>query len=117
MLSDVDKDGCLSADEFAIAMHLIEKVKAGIAVPTSLPPELVPSANAASATDSKTSSSGAGVPDRKTSVPERKTSVPVSEDLSFEDRRKQNFERGRMELERRRKARQEQQEREAVRGG
>ena len=34
--------------------------------------------------------------------------------LSFEDRRKENFEAGRMELERRRKALQEEQERIAV---
>lgn len=34
--------------------------------------------------------------------------------LTFEDKRKENFEAGRLELERRRRARLEQQEREAV---
>lgn len=38
----------------------------------------------------------------------------AEENISFEDRRKENFEAGRLELERRRKAIKEQQEREAV---
>ena len=37
--------------------------------------------------------------------------------VTFEDKRKENFEAGRMELERRRKAIREQQEREVVSGG
>ncbi|KAI1714547.1 SH3 domain-containing protein [Ditylenchus destructor] len=39
-MSDVNKDGCLSIEKFCIAMYLIEMVKAGYALPSSLPPEL-----------------------------------------------------------------------------
>ena len=41
-LSDIDKDGRLSCDEFVIAMHLIEKAKGGLNLPRTLPPELFP---------------------------------------------------------------------------
>ncbi|KAI1733270.1 variant SH3 domain-containing protein [Ditylenchus destructor] len=39
-MSDANKDGCLSIEKFCIAMYLIEMVKAGYALPSSLPPEL-----------------------------------------------------------------------------
>ena len=42
-LSDVDKDGRLNAEEFAIAMHLLEKAKAGLTLPATLPASLSPS--------------------------------------------------------------------------
>ncbi len=41
-LSDINKDGNLDLDEFMIAMHLIETVKAGQPVPASLPQNLIP---------------------------------------------------------------------------
>ena len=41
-LSDYDKDGKLSCDEFCIAMHLIDLVKMGAVLPAKLPQELVP---------------------------------------------------------------------------
>lgn len=41
-LSDIDADGCLSGDEFAIAMHLVDNAKAGKPIPTALPADLVP---------------------------------------------------------------------------
>ena len=44
-LSDIDKDGCLDADEFAVAMHLTMKTKRGQALPETLPPELIPPAH------------------------------------------------------------------------
>ena len=51
----------------------------------------------------------------QTSVPEKQSStVEDNSLLTFEDRRKQNFEAGRMELERRKKMLQEQQEKAAV---
>ena len=42
-LADVDKDGRLTAEEFAIAMHLLEKAKAGLMLPSTLPASLSPS--------------------------------------------------------------------------
>ncbi|XP_039287846.1 EH domain-containing protein 3 [Nilaparvata lugens] len=41
-LSDVDKDGFLDSDEFALAMHLIEVKLGGHDIPTDLPDHLVP---------------------------------------------------------------------------
>lgn len=41
-LSDVDKDGFLDADEFALAMHLIQVKVGGYDIPTELPEHLIP---------------------------------------------------------------------------
>ena len=42
-LSDVDGDGMLDLNEFILAMHLTNaRVKAGITLPATLPPELLP---------------------------------------------------------------------------
>jgi len=41
-LSDIDKDGALTGEEFALCMHLVDMSKAGKPIPTTLPAELVP---------------------------------------------------------------------------
>lgn len=41
-LADIDKDGLLDSDEFALAMHLISIKIDGHDIPTELPPHLVP---------------------------------------------------------------------------
>lgn len=41
-LSDVDADGCLDIEEFALAMHLIKVKLDGNELPNSLPHHLVP---------------------------------------------------------------------------
>ena len=41
-LSDIDKDGMLDVDEFALAMHLINIKMEGHDIPTELPEHLVP---------------------------------------------------------------------------
>ncbi len=41
-LSDVDKDGMLDADEFALAMHLMNVKLDGHDLPAELPPHLMP---------------------------------------------------------------------------
>lgn len=38
----MDKDGKLKAEEFILAMHLVDLAKAGQALPLTLPTELVP---------------------------------------------------------------------------
>ncbi|KAK4336868.1 hypothetical protein RND71_043903 [Anisodus tanguticus] len=43
-LSDVDKDGMLTCEEFILSMHLIDCVKKGLPLPSVLPNELLPSA-------------------------------------------------------------------------
>ena len=88
-LSDIDKDGRLSLDEFLIALHLLEKAKKGMPVPRTLPPEL--------------------------SLTKKTGLEPLASDsFNFEDKRKENFEQGRLELERRRKLLEEQAAKERV---
>lgn len=41
-LSDIDKDGLLDEEEFALAMHLIRVKTDGHDLPAELPPHLVP---------------------------------------------------------------------------
>uniref|UniRef100_A0AAY4D0E8 Intersectin 2a n=1 Tax=Denticeps clupeoides TaxID=299321 RepID=A0AAY4D0E8_9TELE len=41
-LADVDRDGQLKAEEFILAMHLVDMAKTGLPLPLSLPPDLVP---------------------------------------------------------------------------
>ena len=41
-LSDVDKDGMLDSDEFALAMHLIKIKMEGNDLPSKLPEHLIP---------------------------------------------------------------------------
>lgn len=43
-LSDIDQDGYLDSDEFAVAMHLISKKLEGHELPNELPPSLLPPA-------------------------------------------------------------------------
>lgn len=41
-LADVDKDGKLRAEEFILAMHLVDTAKMGQPLPLTLPTDLVP---------------------------------------------------------------------------
>ena len=41
-LADIDVDGNLAADEFCVAMYLIDMAKKGQPLPTTLPPGLIP---------------------------------------------------------------------------
>ena len=41
-LSDIDRDGHLDTDEFAVAMHLARESTSGRTIPTTLPREMVP---------------------------------------------------------------------------
>lgn len=41
-LSDIDRDGQLDSDEFAVAMHLTRECTTGKAMPPTLPPDLIP---------------------------------------------------------------------------
>ena len=41
-LADVDRDGQLRAEEFILAMHLVDMAKTGHPLPLSLPADLVP---------------------------------------------------------------------------
>ncbi|XP_071543645.1 intersectin-1-like isoform X3 [Panulirus ornatus] len=95
-LSDVDNDGRLSCEEFVLAMYLCETAKAGNKLPTVLPADLIPPTNRRQRTSSvhSTGSGGTPVADVLGSINEN----------TFEDKRRENFEKGQAELERRRKA-------------
>lgn len=41
-LADIDADGQLTKDEFAVAMHLVRQVRAGRELPQTVPPALIP---------------------------------------------------------------------------
>nr|XP_016851724.1 PREDICTED: intersectin-2 isoform X3 [Anolis carolinensis] len=84
-LADIDGNGQLKAEEFILAMHLTDVAKAGQPLPLTLPPELVP------------------------------PSLRCITQATFEDKRKANYERGNMELEKRRQVLLEQQQRELER--
>uniref|UniRef100_A0A1I7X785 Intersectin-1 n=1 Tax=Heterorhabditis bacteriophora TaxID=37862 RepID=A0A1I7X785_HETBA len=90
-LSDVNKDGRLSVDEFCIAMHLIDMCKAGFALPDQTPAEL--------AAICGISRSANNSPQLEPGAPPAQKSPALK---TFEDKRMDNFARGQAELERRR---------------
>ncbi|XP_044270711.1 intersectin-1 isoform X3 [Tribolium madens] len=104
-LSDMDADGRLGCEEFVLAMHLCEQASLGNPPPAKLPSELIPPSFRRGTRTASISSQGSAAPDQD----------PASTLLqtSFEDKRKENFEKGQAELERRRKALLDQQRKEA----
>lgn len=102
-LSDVDADGRLTCEEFVLAMHLIDKAKNDEPLPTKLPPDYIPPSYRRSSVHSLSHSSSAE--DNSAEMD------PISKS-SFEDKRRENFEKGQAELDRRRAALMEQQKRE-----
>lgn len=102
-LADVDKDGRLTADEFCIAMHLVDMYKSGhTSLPPTTPVELLPGGRGRppSRNESPTQVNNDEPPPQKTSSFQ-----------SFEDRRRDNFDKGQAELEKRRQVLMEQEKR------
>ncbi|GBM98018.1 Intersectin-1 [Araneus ventricosus] len=118
-LADIDSDGRLSCEEFVLALHLAESVKAGDALPSFLPPELIPPSHRRKRSTSiqstgSTSSHALGDINLLGDFKDEKT---LQQQTTFEDKRRENFEKGQAELEKRRLAlleaqRKEQEERE-----
>ena len=106
-LSDVDADGRLTCEEFVLCMHLIDIAKMNNVLPAKLPPDLVPPSYRRTST-SGTLSHASSVED---STSEANDLSGLSKS-SFEDKRRENFEKGQAELDRRRAALAEQQKRE-----
>lgn len=108
-LSDIDADGRLSCDEFVLAMYLCEMATQGEPVPAKLPPELVPPSFRKSV--SRHGSIASGPTSRHGSVSSQGANAPnIDVDIAhnynqttFEDKRKENFDKGQAELDRRRK--------------
>lgn len=109
-LADIDSDGRLSCDEFLLAMHLCEIASQGEQIPAKLPPDLIPPTFRKN-TSRHGSVSASGANSRHGSISSQSGSA-VNVDLdalhsfnqnTFEDKRKENFDKGQAELERRRK--------------
>lgn len=107
-LSDIDSDGRLSCDEFVLAMYLCEIATQGEQIPAKLPLELVPPSFRKSV--SRHGSITSGPTSRHGSVSSQSSAVPTADveshlysQTSFEDKRKENFDKGQAELDRRRK--------------
>uniref|UniRef100_A0AC34Q5W0 Uncharacterized protein n=1 Tax=Panagrolaimus sp. JU765 TaxID=591449 RepID=A0AC34Q5W0_9BILA len=85
-LSDVNKDGALSPDEFCVAMHLIDMYKQGYLLPRELPAELL---------DLFPNARG----------------TPTAQKATYEDKFMDSYNRSQAELERRRQIAREEEER------
>ncbi|XP_072321594.1 intersectin-2b isoform X2 [Eucyclogobius newberryi] len=116
-LADVDKDGKLKAEEFILAMHLVDMAKFGQPLPLTLPKELVPPSQRSSINGTSSAASPvASLIDDFDVEPPQKTKP----NMTFEDKFKANLDRGNAELEKRRQVlldaeRREQERREQLR--
>ncbi|KAH9513279.1 Intersectin 1 (SH3 domain protein) [Bulinus truncatus] len=123
-LSDIDRDGKLTCDEFCIAMHLSELARMGHSMPSVLPSELLPAKGRSGSLTSPPTSAGtpkkdafgdlltsAGIPVNP-AVTTQPVEEPIDSKVTLEDKRKENFDKGQAELERRRALLREQQQKE-----
>uniref|UniRef100_A0A452HEI9 Intersectin-1 n=1 Tax=Gopherus agassizii TaxID=38772 RepID=A0A452HEI9_9SAUR len=102
-LSDIDQDGKLTAEEFILAMHLIDVAMSGQPLPPVLPPEYIPPSFSSVSVDQR--------------LPEEPVLEEEQQQLEkkLPDKKRENFERGNLELEKRRQALLEQQRKEQER--
>uniref|UniRef100_A0A3B3SJI7 Intersectin-1 n=1 Tax=Paramormyrops kingsleyae TaxID=1676925 RepID=A0A3B3SJI7_9TELE len=117
-LSDIDQDGKLTAEEFILAMHLIDVAMSGLPLPPVLPPEFIPPTFRRVRSGSGISLSSLHSVDRRLSEEqddEEQQSLEKRLPVTFEDKKRENFERGNLELEKRRQALLEQQRKEQER--
>lgn len=106
-LADLDSDGRLGCEEFVLAMYLCEIAAQGEPIPKKLPPELVPP----TFRKSTPSRHASGPSSRHGSVSSQGGAAQTADidslhnysQNSFEDKRKENFDKGQAELDRRRK--------------
>ncbi|XP_062857887.1 intersectin-2a [Trichomycterus rosablanca] len=105
-LADVDRDGQLRAEEFILAMHLVDMAKTGHPLPLTLPADLVPP----SFRTGKPCDLPNGIITRiSTELKDPEPANKNKSNVAFEDKLKENFQRGSMELEKRRLALQDEQ--------
>ncbi|NWQ70061.1 ITSN1 protein, partial [Neopipo cinnamomea] len=118
-LSDIDQDGKLTAEEFILAMHLIDVAMSGQPLPPALPPEYIPpSFRRVRSGSGISAASSASVDQRLPEEPaleEEQQQLEKKLPVTFEDKKRENFERGNLELEKRRQALLEQQRKEQER--
>lgn len=115
-LSDSDKDGRLTADEFVIAMHCCDIVRTNQTLPNRLPEDWLKSATLtnsfAKSTISPPFNSLIPMINDENHSPETIENERKNSLVSYEEKRQMNYEAGHKELERRRQALREQEERE-----
>ncbi|XP_053192529.1 intersectin-2a [Scomber japonicus] len=115
-LADVDKDGQLRADEFILAMHLVDMAKTGRPLPLTLPQDLVPpSPRGGIKSNELVNGTGPYTTPCLIETAEIEAAQKTKSGVSFEDKLKENFVRGSAELEKRRLALEEQQRKERER--
>lgn len=119
-LADMDQDGRLGCEEFVLAMYLCDLGLQGEKIPAVLPLELIPPSFRNKVGSKTVSRTGSVAGSRHGSVSSQgavdmdpTAGLPQS---SFEDKRKENFDKGQAELDRRRRIIEDQQrkEREAL---
>ncbi|XP_047429814.1 intersectin-2a isoform X3 [Mugil cephalus] len=115
-LADVDKDGQLRAEEFILAMHLVDMAKTGRPLPLSLPQDLVPPSLRGGIKPSElVNGTGPYITPCLIDTTETEPAQKNKSGVSFEDKLKENFVRGSAELEKRRLALEEEQRKERER--
>ncbi|XP_062292716.1 intersectin-2-like [Scomber scombrus] len=115
-LADVDKDGQLRADEFILAMHLVDMAKTGRPLPLTLPQDLVPpSLRGGFKSNELVNGTGPYITPCLIETAEIDPAQKTKSSVSFEDKLKENFVRGSAELEKRRLALEDQQRKERER--
>ncbi|KAL1459615.1 hypothetical protein WDU94_011579 [Cyamophila willieti] len=102
-LADMDSDGQLSCDEFVLALHLCDLAKAGEKITVPLPLDMIPPAFRRQRQNSLTQAANAAASAGSGSESPLDPLAGIGQ-TSFEDKRKENYEKGQAELERRRKA-------------
>ncbi|KAF7689532.1 hypothetical protein HF521_012885 [Silurus meridionalis] len=117
-LSDIDQDGKLTAEEFILAMHLIDMAMSGLPLPPLLPPDLLPPTFRRVRSGSGVSTGSVHPTDQRVqeeAAEEEEKEAEKKLPVTFEDKKRENFERGNLELEKRRQALLEQQRKEQER--
>ncbi|KAM6906233.1 intersectin-2a isoform 2-T2 [Lycodopsis pacificus] len=115
-LADVDKDGQLQADEFILAMHLVDMAKTGRPLPLTLPQDMVPPSLRGGIKPSElVNGTGPYITPCLIDTPEIEPALKTKSSVSFEDKLKENFARGSAELEKRRLALEEERRKERER--
>ncbi|XP_028252770.1 intersectin-2-like isoform X2 [Parambassis ranga] len=115
-LADVDKDGQLRADEFILAMHLVDMAKTGRPLPLTLPQDLIPpSLRGGFKSTELVNGTGPYLTPSLIDTAEIEPPLKSKSSVSFEDKLKENFARGSAELEKRRLALEEEQKKERER--
>ncbi|XP_064191737.1 intersectin-2-like isoform X1 [Anguilla rostrata] len=110
-LADVDKDGRLTAEEFILAMHLVDMAKMGLSLPLTLPVKLIPPS--LSGVGSSDGTNGT-TPTNYSTFSEKSEAELLQKavgNVTFEDKHK-NFDQGHVDLEKQRQALHVQQQRE-----